>query len=215
VTDLSMAVADATVRERLALHVDAEAKVARAMDALGPVADRRVVLLDADGGLRARQLTELGAVVTSVMGMATDGLPDGGADAVASFWSGFRGASPETEGEIAEAERIARPGGRLLVVHDYGRDDVSRLLTEAEREQALVDWRPRQGWFLSHGFKIRVVHCWWTFDSPAEATELLRAAFGERGATVGGGMTRPRLSYKVAVFHRTLGEEMVDPAVAG
>jgi hypothetical protein len=213
--DLSMAVADVAIRQRLASRVDAEGKIARALSALGPIDGRQVVLLDADGGLRARQLTELGAVVTSVVGSATDGLPDGMADVVASLWNGFHGAPGETEREIAEAERIARAGGRLLVVHDYGRDDASRVLGDAVREAAQAGWGPRLAWFLANGFKIRVLHCWWTFESLAEAAELLEAGFGAAGAAVAAAMTRPRLAYKVAVFHRTLGEVAVDPAAAG
>ncbi len=57
------------------------------------------------------------------------------------------------------------------------------------------------------GFKIRVLHCWWTFDSLDEARAFLDAAFGEAGRTVAGRLTRPRLSYNVAVYHRTLAQE--------
>ena len=51
---------------------------------------------------------------------ARTNLPDGSADVVISCWSAFRDDLP---GELVEAERILRAGGRLLVLHDYGRDD--------------------------------------------------------------------------------------------
>jgi hypothetical protein len=117
------------------------------------------------------------------------------------MWSAFRGpASPD----IAEAARILRPGGRLLAVHDYGRDDVAGLRGDLEEYDS---WSRRDGPFLRAGFKIRVLHCWWTFRSLAEARSFLGAAFGEAGTALAARLTRPRLSYNVAVYHRTLGKE--------
>jgi hypothetical protein len=52
--------------ERLIRVLDVEGKLLRALDALGPVRDRDVVLVDGAGGIRARQLTDLGARVTPV-----------------------------------------------------------------------------------------------------------------------------------------------------
>ena len=79
---------------------------------------------------------------------------------------------------MAEAGRILRPGGRLLVVHDYGRDDVSRLRGDATRIRA---WSRRDGPFLRGGFKVRVVHCFWTFDSIEDGQRFLADAFGDVG----------------------------------
>ena len=45
-------------------------------------------------------------------------------DCIVGLWTAFRGL---TDDERREAARVLRPDGRLLVVHDYGRDDVSRL----------------------------------------------------------------------------------------
>jgi len=67
------------------------------------------------------------------------------------------------------------------------------------------DWSRRDGPFLGNGFKIRVVHSWWTFDSLEEARDLLVESFGAAGERVGAELTRPRLSYNVAVYHRSLG----------
>ena len=50
--------------------------------------------------------------------------PDGSLDAIVSLWSGFRGVD---EAALAEVDRVLAPDGRLLVVHDYGRDEVSVL----------------------------------------------------------------------------------------
>lgn len=201
--DFSIRLSDDTLRSRLGSVIDREDKIPRALDALGQLADRRVVLLDADSGLRARQLEALGAHVTALTGMVVTDLPDGMADVVIALWAGFHGDSPETLGQVAEAERVLRPGGRLLVVQDYGRDDVSRLVDREAADE--TSGTRRESWFLLHDFKLRVLHCWWTFDSLEAAHDVLVSAFGERGTEVAVGMRRPRLEYKVAVYHRTLG----------
>jgi len=222
VADLPFEFADATLTARLARAVDVEGKIARALDALGPIADRDVVLLDGGGGLRARQLADLGGRVTAVERRAdaagllaardlgpgvalavgepsATGLPSTTADVVAACWSAFRGPDGP---EFAEATRLLRPGGRLLVLHDYGRDDVSRLQDPGRPEY--TTWSRRDGPFLAGGFRIRVIHCWWTFDSLEEATSLVREGFGSAGEPVAAALVRPRLSYNVAVYHRTM-----------
>jgi hypothetical protein len=198
--------------DRLGRHLDIEGKIPRALESLGPVSGRDVVLVDGSMGLRARQLEELGARLTlhapTPVAIAAgvqdrtprlgDGLPDSSADAVIGLWSAFRGLNAS---EIAEAERILRPGGRLLILHDYGRDDVSRLRSPDLPEYG--SWSKRDGPFLRGGFKVRVIHCWWTFESLEEARTFLADAFGERGSALGASMKRPRLSYNVAIYHRS------------
>lgn len=188
--------------ERLSRALDVEGKLPRALDSLGPISDRDVVLVDGAGGIRARELTDLGARVTLVEsgGPAPFDAPDGSADAVVSHWSAFRGAPPD---QVAHARRLLRPGGRLLVVHDYGRDDVATLRGELPERGS---WSRRDGPFLGQGFKVRVVHCWWTFESLEATREFLAAAFGRSGVDLGGRLTRPRLSYNLAIYHRTFGE---------
>jgi hypothetical protein len=167
------------------------------------VEGRDVVVVDGSTGLRARQLASLGARVTLVDsgGAGSFDAPDGSADVVVGMWSAFRGP---TMPDVAEAARILRPGGRLLAVHDYGRDDVAGLRGDLEEYGS---WTRRDGPFLRAGYKIRVLHCWWTFRSLDEARSFLGAAFGEAGTALAARLTRPRLSYNVAVYHRTLGKE--------
>ena len=209
---------------RLAGVLDREGKIPRAFEALGPVSDRDVVLLDAAGGMRARQLAELGARLTLLErdavrvdalragvadlpgltiaegGSGRTNLPDGSADLVITCWSAFR---DDLQGELLEAERILRADGRLLVLHDYGRDDVSRLRGPDLPEYGA--WSRRDGWFLQHGFKVRVLHCWGTFDTIEDAQAFLDVAFAAVGRELGTGLRRPRLSYNVAIYHRTHG----------
>jgi hypothetical protein len=189
--------------EQLARILDVEGKIPRAIETLGPVEGRDVVVVDGSAGLRARQLESLGARVTVVDsgGSTPFAAPDRSADVVVGLWSAFRGAGSE---EIAQAARMLRPGGRLLTIHDYGRDDVAEIRGP---QPEYGPWTRRDGPFLRGGFKIRVLHCWWTFDTVDEARAFLDAAFGEPGRGVAGRLTRPRLSYNVAVYHRTLNEE--------
>jgi SAM-dependent methyltransferase len=188
--------------ERLASAFDIEGKIVRALDALGPVAGRDVVLVDGAAPAIRQGLDALAATLVDVA-LGTPlrlGVADGSADAVIGLWSPFRGV---VAADLAEADRVLRPGGRVLAVHDYGRDDVSALLGERPE---YGDWSRRDGPFLRGGFRVRVLHCWWTFASLEVAASFLEDAFGELGAAVAAGLKRPRLSYKVAIYHRSRAE---------
>ena len=201
--DFPFRLPDRDLQARLGAAFDREGKIPRALGELGPLEARTAVLLDADGGFRAGQLESLGARVVAVPGLETHPLPDGAADVLVACWSAFA-PSPSFAAELREAGRVVRAAGRLLVVHDYGRDDASRLLWSEDRRRELIDWSRRDGWFLSRGFRIRVLHCWWLFDSLEEAAELLAGAFGREGEALANELRRPRLAHKVAIYHRTV-----------
>ncbi len=202
--DLSVAL-PAELEVKLLRVIDAEGKLIAALEALGPVAGREVVVLDSGRGYRARQLAEIGASVTAVQFPVTDDVlsdlvlrPSGGPDVVVAFWSEL--ATPGSR-FVSDALRLLRPGGRLLLVHDYGRDDVWGLRPETRERQ--VAWSHRHGPFLGAGFRVRVIHCWLSFESLEQARELLEAAFGERGIELAASMKNTRLQYNVAVYHRS------------
>jgi hypothetical protein len=186
---------------RLAAALDQERKIDRAVEALGPIADRAVLCVGG-GPAELTRLAAAGARVTNVdrlLGAEARDLADASADTIVSAWSGFRGVDPD---ELAAADRVLRPGGRLVVVHDYGRDDVSRLRGALPEYGA---WSRRSGPFMTNGFRVRVIHCFWTFDTIEDARAFLGEAFGAEGVAFGSELKRPRLSYNVAIYHRTRG----------
>jgi len=216
--DLSAALPTTELEEAFLGVVDVEGKLIAALDSLGPVAGRDVVLLDAGRGYLERQLTAVGARVKAVVfADRTDGaavrvlladLPAAEADVVVVPWSDL--ATPDSA-LIGAAERLLRAGGRLMLVHDYGRDDVWSL--RPDRRDRLVLWSQRRGPFLGAGFRVRVIHCWWTFESIEQAQELLAAGFADAGVELAGRMKRPRLEYQVAIYHRSVPDrDAEDPA---
>ena len=190
---------------RLAAALDVEGKIPRALDALGPLADRDVAWVGNETGMVADRLTALGARVRPVaLGERRAMRARRSRRPTSSSPPGRRSAA-STPGRWPRPTGSCEAGGRLLIVHDYGRDDVSRLNAgEAERPEYSL-WSRRDGPFLANGFKVRVVHCWWTFDSVDDARAFLGEAFGEAGRRFGEALTRPRLSYNVAIYHRTIG----------
>jgi hypothetical protein len=205
VADLPFDPANTELAGRLLRSLDVEGKIPRALEALGPVGGRDVILLGG-GSARARQLEDLGARVTVIDSWAaSSGLPEGSADVIVAYWSGFR-ADPNVAdarpAELQHAERLLRHAGRLLIVHDYGRDDVSGLRGDLPEYRT---WSRRDGWFLQTGFRIRVVHTFWTFDTMDEIRAFVDEAFGTVGSAIVASLKRPRLTYNVAVYHRIKG----------
>jgi SAM-dependent methyltransferase len=198
----------APLAERLAAVADVEGKIPRALESLGPLAGRDVLLVDVPEGVLLRRLHEAGihpdrAALSTPLRIER---PDASFDALVTLWTGFRGIDAA---DLAEADRVLRPGGRLLVVHDYGRDDVSALRAPGAPEYDT--WSRREGPFLrGGGFRLRVVHCFWTFESLDAARAFLGEAFGATGEALADRMKRPRLSWNVAVYHRLRGG--VDPS---
>lgn len=197
-SDLPVAV-PAALEPTLVGAIDPAGKVVAALEALGPVAGRDVILVDARSGPFVDGLAKLGAHLIS----ADLGRPlriaaaDASADVVIGLWSSFRGVDAA---DIAEVDRVLRPEGRHLVVHDYGRDDVSHLRPDRPE---YGPWSHRNGPFLTGGFRVRVLHCFWEFPSEGATAAFLGEAFGQVGIDVAATLKRPRLSWNVAVYHRT------------
>ncbi len=185
--------------EDLARIADVEGKIPRAIDAIAPLDGRDVILVGHADGRRARELRDLGARVSPVADMTeTEAHAEESADVVIGFWDVFR---EPLRDDVMAATRVLRHGGQALAVHDYGRDDVSRLRGD---QPEYGNWSRRDGPFLSAGFRIHVVHCWWTFDSVEDAATFLAAGFGAEGESLAASLRRPRLSWNVAIYHRAV-----------
>ena len=70
-------------------------------------------------------------------------------------------------------------------------DSHLEITTKSAKAQAYFD----QG--------LNLLHCFWDFDSADETGTFLAEAFGEAGTTVASTLKRPRLSYNVAIYHRS------------
>jgi len=103
---------------------------------------------------------------------------------------------------IAEALRVLRPGGRLVVIGYYGRDDLAALIEPEVVAHALASTQRRTGWWLRNGFKIKVVHARLDLGDEATAMELLPRLYGDRGRAYLMGPHRTSLELKLGLYHR-------------
>jgi hypothetical protein len=201
VAALFLGKADDELTARLERAIDPDGRITRGIDDLVSLGGRTVFVLGADGA-RIGQLRALGADVYELAEAS------GSAEVIVAWWPFGRAMSRASGGErwqdasLGDLPTRVAPSGHLLIVEDYGRDDISRLVADPEREERLVAWSRARGPFLGHGFRMRVLHCWWQFPDLDEARDVLEAAFGERGRAEAERLQRPRLAYKVAIYHR-------------
>lgn len=103
---------------------------------------------------------------------------------------------------VAEAMRVLRPGGTLVVIGYYGRDDVAAMLEPEVVAEAVDATQRRTGWWLRHGFKIKVIHTRLELGDDETAHELLPRLYGDRGRAY---LMRPHatsLRLNLGLFHR-------------
>jgi SAM-dependent methyltransferase len=102
---------------------------------------------------------------------------------------------------IAEALRVLRPGGRLIVIGYYGRDDASTLLEPEVVAHVREATQRRTGWWLRNGFKIKVVHARLDLRDDGAAHELLPRLYGDRGRAYLMQPHKPLLELKLGLYH--------------
>jgi SAM-dependent methyltransferase len=102
---------------------------------------------------------------------------------------------------IDEALRVLRTGGRLVVIGYYGRDDLASLLEPEVVAQARRATQRRTGWWLRHGFRIKVVHARIDFQNDQTAAELLPRLYGDRGRAFLMGPHPLSLRLRLGLYH--------------
>ena len=141
--DLSIVLPSPALEEAFLRIVDPEEKLLAALESLGPVIDRDVIVLDCGNGFRARQLEEMGARVVAFEFPLCDASSEqlagwiGRADAVVVPWSEmaapgsrFRRAPPRNRvgRGVAPAARPVRGHSQPRVGLGRGRLAVARRL---------------------------------------------------------------------------------------
>jgi len=102
---------------------------------------------------------------------------------------------------IAEALRVLRPGGRLVVIGYYGRDDVAPLLEPEVVSYARQATQRRTGWWLRHGFKIKVVHAKLDLRDAEAAHAILPRLYGDRARAFLMSSYPPLPELKLGLYH--------------
>lgn len=217
--------ADPALHARLGEAIDPERKVVAALERIVSLSGRRVAdvgtglgqypvllarrtgriygiesdpLLLAEARRRAARVHQPN--IRIVAGDATHlPLRDGAVDIVLS------GSITPDDGSltaIAEAERVLRPGGVLVAIGHYGRDEVAGLVEPEILAQSIEATRRRSGWWLRHGFKIKVVHARVDLGDPDLAHDVLPRLFGDRGRAYLMGPHASSLSLNLGLYHR-------------
>ncbi|MGD9316800.1 MAG: class I SAM-dependent methyltransferase [Anaerolineae bacterium] len=203
--------------------IDPEQQISSSMQALAPLEDR--VLLDVGAGvgdrtiLYARLATHVYALEpdpealpilrgrirssdasnVTVVPAGTEAIPlgDNCVDVAYATWAYFFGSGSEPG--LLEVERVVRPGGDVVVVQNYGHDELSQFW--APRESECESWPP---WFAEHGFSCQVVDTVWRFRTQDEALAVLEFLWAEPARAYVLAHNKLEFGYKVAVYHRRL-----------
>jgi SAM-dependent methyltransferase len=205
----------------MAQAIDPDGLIPAAMQAAAPIEGK--ILLDVGAGVGDRTVVyaQIAAHVYALepdlqalpilreriksSGASNVTVVPGGADAIPleedsvevayATWAYFFG--PGSEPGLHQVERVVRPSGDVVIVQNYGRDELSRIWTPNEAE--CEAW---PAWFEEHGFACQVVDTAWRFRAPDEALAVLEFLWGQRARDYAVEHHKVEFGYKVAIYHR-------------
>jgi SAM-dependent methyltransferase len=203
--------------------LDPEQAITAAMYALAPIKDRVLLDVGAGAGDRTIPYAELAARVfalepapaalpllrerirssgasnVTVVPAGAESIPleDNCVDVAYATWAYFFG--PGSEPGLIEVARVVRPGGDLVIVQNYGHDELSRFWAASESE--CESW---PSWFAAQGFNCDVVDTVWRFRTQDEALAVVEFLWGEHARSYVLEHDRVQFGYKVALYHRRI-----------
>jgi SAM-dependent methyltransferase len=205
----------------MAQAIDPEERIPAAMRAAAPIEGR--ALLDVGAGVGDRtivyarlachvyalepdpkaqpflrgRIKSSGATNVTVVPAGAEAIPleDNSVDVVYATWAFFFG--PDSELGLREVERVVRPGGDIVVVQNYGQDELSRFWSPDESE--CETWPP---WFAEQGFTCTLVDTVWRFETTDEALAVLEFLWGKGAREYVLEKDKAEFGYRVAVYHR-------------
>jgi SAM-dependent methyltransferase len=207
--------------ELMSRAIDQDQRISAAMQTLAPLENR--VLLDIGAGVGDRtilyarlaahvyalepdpaalpilrgRIRSSGATNITVVPGTAEAVPleTDCADVAYATWSYFFGAGSEPG--LAEIQRVVRPGGDMVVVQNYGHDELCRFWDA--RESECERWPP---WFAEKGFSCTVVDTTWHFQTLDEASIVLEFLWGQRARTYAVEHNQTEFAYRVAIYHQ-------------
>ena len=201
--------------------VDPEEAITAAIYALAPINDRVLLDVGAGTGNRTIPYAKLAAHVfalepapaalpllrdriassglsnVTVLPACAEAIPleDSRVDVAYATWAYFFG--PGSEPGLDQVERVVRPGGDMVIVQNYGHDELARFWTASESK--CETWPP---WFMEQGFTYQVVDTVWRFRTQDEALAVLEFLWGEPARRYVLEHNKMQFGYKVAIYHR-------------
>src|SRR5690625_3354886 len=109
-------------------------------------------------------------------------------DAVYSTWAFLFDGIPDIEDGLKEVESVVKPGGKIIIVVNYGNDEFCSFSPH--------DISSNVSFWVNRGFDYEVIDTQFIFDSIDEAQKLLSFYFGDKGIAV----NKTKIEYKVVAY---------------